>query len=323
MLLLDVGEHQHPFGADAAPIPQQFACARLDDAFVCHVRVDESFRPDEVGAGRVCDRERLTIRAGEHLHAKHEAGFTLHVACNRGHGRGDLRTDPTLEVRAVVHVLDGQRRESGVLVDPGLGQRLLDQRVNRMGRRWRTRHGAEMQHADERARRAEAFTEHRQRIAAVWRSEGHRLPPNVITGIVSRRTTEDQPIAGRPCSTGPMPWLLDDSAQHTPARLGNSQRQNREAISQISGGCVAAGVGTIFAVVYHRIVPRLGPAQAIGAITHRLCRLIWKILHKRVRYDERGPAVSTEAKKVRARKMIRELRSLGYRVELASHGATA
>jgi hypothetical protein len=29
-----------------------------------------------------------------------------------------------------------------------------------------------------------------------------------------------------------------------------------------------------------------------------------------------GPAVSTEAKKVRARKMIRELRSLGYHVEL-------
>ena len=36
---------------------------------------------------------------------------------------------------------------------------------------------------------------------------------------------------------------------------------------------------------------------------------IWKILHKRVRYEERGPAVSVEAKKVRARKVIRELRS--------------
>jgi hypothetical protein len=57
-------------------------------------------------------------------------------------------------------------------------------------------------------------------------------------------------------------------------------------------------------------------APWIGAITHRLCRLIWKILHQRVRYEERGPAVSTEAKKVRARKMFRELRSLGYRVEL-------
>jgi hypothetical protein len=52
--------------------------------------------------------------------------------------------------------------------------------------------------------------------------------------------------------------------------------------------------GTIFAVVYRRIVPRLGHAQAIGAITHRLCRLIWKILHQRVRYEERGPSVGAE-----------------------------
>jgi hypothetical protein len=44
--------------------------------------------------------------------------------------------------------------------------------------------------------------------------------------------------------------------------------------------------------------------------------LIWKILHEHTRYEERGPAVSAEAKKVRARKMIRELRSLGYRIEL-------
>ena len=48
------------------------------------------------------------------------------------------------------------------------------------------------------------------------------------------------------------------------------------------------------------------------------CRLIWKLLHERIRYEERGPAVSVEAKKVRARKMIRELRSLGYRAELLS-----
>ncbi len=46
--------------------------------------------------------------------------------------------------------------------------------------------------------------------------------------------------------------------------------------------------------------------------------MIWKILHQRVRYEERGPAVSAEAQKVRARKMIRELRSLGYRIELVA-----
>lgn len=80
--------------------------------------------------------------------------------------------------------------------------------------------------------------------------------------------------------------------------------------------------GTIFAVVYLRLVPRLGHAQTIGAITHRLCRLIWKILHQRVRYEERGPAVSAEAQKVRARDDPTTPWP-GYRVELIAPTPTA
>jgi hypothetical protein len=100
--------------------------------------------------------------------------------------------------------------------------------------------------------------------------------------------------------------------EHLGCPKGN--RQMRRILNQAANAAVKAK-GTIFAVVYRRIVPRLGHAQAIGAIAHRLCRLIWKILHERVRYEERGSAVSAEAKKVRARKMIRELRSLGSHVE--------
>jgi hypothetical protein len=56
--------------------------------------------------------------------------------------------------------------------------------------------------------------------------------------------------------------------------------------------------------------------RPIGAIAHRLCRLIWKILHQGSRYEERGPAINKRRTQARAAKMIRELRSLGYRVEL-------
>ena len=62
VLLLDVREHQHPFCADCAPVPEQLACTRLDHTFVRHVRVHESFDPDEVRTGRVRDGERLAIR---------------------------------------------------------------------------------------------------------------------------------------------------------------------------------------------------------------------------------------------------------------------
>jgi transposase len=65
-------------------------------------------------------------------------------------------------------------------------------------------------------------------------------------------------------------------------------RQMRRVLNQAANAAVKAK-GTIFAIVYRRIVPRLGHAQAIGAIAHRLGRLIWKILHQGVRYEERGP----------------------------------
>ena len=84
----------------------------------------------------------------------------------------------------------------------------------------------------------------------------------------------------------------------------------RRVLNQAANAAVKA-TGTIFAIVYRRLVPRLGHVQAISAVAHRLCRLIWKILHQGVRYEERGPAVSEVAKKVRARKMICELRSSG------------
>ena len=100
-------------------------------------------------------------------------------------------------------------------------------------------------------------------------------------------------------------------------RCPKGDRQMRRVLNQAANAAVKAK-GTIFAIVYRRLVPRLGHAQAIGAIAPRLCRLIWKILHQSNRYEERRPAVSDEAKKVRARKMIRELRSLGYHVELLS-----
>jgi transposase len=105
-------------------------------------------------------------------------------------------------------------------------------------------------------------------------------------------------------------------------RCPKGNRQMRRVLNQAAHAAVKAK-GTLFAIVYRRLVPRLGHAQAIGAITHRLCRLIWKILHQRVRYEERGPAVSVEAKKVRTRKMIRERRTLGYRIELISPAPVA
>jgi transposase len=98
-------------------------------------------------------------------------------------------------------------------------------------------------------------------------------------------------------------------------RSPNGNRQMRRLLNQAANAAVKTK-GSIFELVYRRLVVRLGHAQAIGAVAHRLCRLVWKILHDGVAYEERGPAVTKQRAQRRAATMIRELRSLGYRVDL-------
>lgn len=97
-------------------------------------------------------------------------------------------------------------------------------------------------------------------------------------------------------------------------RSPKGNRQMRRLLNQ-AANAGARTKGSIFEIVYRRMVPRLGHNQAIGAIAHRQCRLIWLILHEGVRYEERGPGLSKRSKQLRTWKMIRELRKLGYQIE--------
>ena len=98
-------------------------------------------------------------------------------------------------------------------------------------------------------------------------------------------------------------------------------RHMRRLLNQAANAAVMSK-GSLFEIVYRRSVPRLGHNQAIGAIAHRQCRLIWLILHEGVRYEERGPAVTKRSKQKRTARMIRELRRLGYQVEPATSQPT-
>jgi transposase len=97
-------------------------------------------------------------------------------------------------------------------------------------------------------------------------------------------------------------------------RSPKGNRQMRRILNQAANAAVKHK-GSIFEIVYRRLLLRLGHNKTIGAITHRLCELIWIILHNGVRYEERGPSVSEKAKRARTSRMIRTLRMLGYRIE--------
>jgi transposase len=100
-------------------------------------------------------------------------------------------------------------------------------------------------------------------------------------------------------------------------RSPKGNRHMRRIFNQAANAAVKVK-GSIFEIVYRRSVPRLGHNQAIGAIAHRQCRLIWLILHQGARYEERGPAVTKQSRQARTARMIRQLRKLGYRVELSN-----
>ena len=74
--------------------------------------------------------------------------------------------------------------------------------------------------------------------------------------------------------------------------------------------------GSYFQVVFRRLLHRLGYQSAIWAVAHRLCRLVWKILHDGVRFIEYCIEPDPQAKKRHARRLAQALRMLGYQVTI-------
>jgi len=113
---------------------------------------------------------------------------------------------------------------------------------------------------------------------------------------------------------GACPGEEESAGVNRSKRSPKGNRQMRRILNQAAHAAVKHK-GSIFEIVYRRLVLRLGHNKTIGAIAHRLCQLIWIILHNGVRYEERGPTVCERAKRARTSRMIRTLRILGYRVE--------
>src|SRR5437762_2753080 len=113
---------------------------------------------------------------------------------------------------------------------------------------------------------------------------------------------------------GACPGDEESAGMNYSHRSPQGNRHMRRLLNQ-AANAAARTKGSIFEIAYRRSVPRLGHNQAIGAIAHRQCRLIWLILHQGVRYEERGPAIAKESNQRRTARMIRQLRSFGYRIE--------
>ena len=91
----------------------------------------------------------------------------------------------------------------------------------------------------------------------------------------------------------------------------------RRVLTQVANAAVKSK-GSIFDATYRKLVVRLGHKKAIWTIADRLCRLTWKILHQGLSSIEYGMRLNAKVVQKRARRLLWDLQSLGYEVQIAS-----
>jgi transposase len=114
---------------------------------------------------------------------------------------------------------------------------------------------------------------------------------------------------------GVCPGRQESAGESSSDRSAKGNRSMRRLLDQLAHAAVRKE-GTLMQIVFRRLSARMGYNKAIWAIAHRLCRLIWKVLHDNVRYIEHGLAPSPIALKRRRQRLLTQLRKMGYHVEL-------
>jgi transposase len=123
---------------------------------------------------------------------------------------------------------------------------------------------------------------------------------------------------------GVCPGREESAGKSNRNRSPKGNRTMRRVLNQVAWSAVRTK-DSFFRELYHRLVPRLGVHKAIWAIAHRIAKVVWKVLHEKVHYIERGPlALDPVSMKRRVTKLARQMRRLGYTIEVKPVGvATA
>ena len=99
---------------------------------------------------------------------------------------------------------------------------------------------------------------------------------------------------------------------------GRSTKGNpyiRSTLCQVTQAAVRTK-NSIFQLKFNRLVTRLGFAKALWAVAHHMAVVIWKVVHQGIAYVEYGGVTTPAAAKRRLQRIRKELRALGYSVEL-------
>ena len=116
---------------------------------------------------------------------------------------------------------------------------------------------------------------------------------------------------------GSCPGREESAGESHNNRSPKGNRPMRRLLNQLAWAAVKTKE-SYFQGLFRRLVPKLGIKKAIWAVANRLLKVIWKMLHQKVDYIEFGPlATNEQARKKRKQRLVRELRRLGYTVQIS------
>jgi transposase len=114
---------------------------------------------------------------------------------------------------------------------------------------------------------------------------------------------------------GVCPGSEESAGESNSNRSAKGNRAMRRLLNQLAHAAVRKR-DCYLQIVFNRLSVRLGYAKAVWAVAHRLCRLVWKVLHEGVSYIEHGPTVNALTLKRRKQRLVTQLKKLGYAVQL-------
>ena len=113
--------------------------------------------------------------------------------------------------------------------------------------------------------------------------------------------------------TGTCPGREESAEVSYSDRCPKGNRMMRRVLDQAANSAIKTK-GCVFQSFYRRLMPKVGHQIAVWAVAHKICKVVWKILYQKVHYIEFGKERDAKALKERTRKMIRQLRSMGYQI---------
>jgi transposase len=116
---------------------------------------------------------------------------------------------------------------------------------------------------------------------------------------------------------GVCPGSDESAGQNHSGRSAKGNRFLRRLLCQAAQAAARTN-GSHLQAVFKRLVVRLGYVKAVWAIAHRLCKIVWNILHKGARFIEFNEARNPKAVQRAINHHLKALRRLGYQIPISA-----